>query len=140
MLRIRVNAAELRPANAPRASKFPELDFLYGMVWALSQHEACARHRRQNIFAQIGKIDLSPDGAGSQFSSLVIEIRVFLEVGQRIAKGGVAQPHEAGDKPFFEIFLGCVEVNRKVEEIGNKRARATIFISPVRRKHIEALE
>ena len=91
-----------------------------------------SRRLRRLILVQISRAVASA-AASSRLS-------IFLEIGQGIAKGGVAQPHEAGDEPFFEVFFRGVQIDRKIEEIGNERNGAAILGAAIGQEHIEAFE
>jgi hypothetical protein len=67
----------------------------------LGQRQAGARARRQHVLVQICEIDARPDAFGRGHRLFFAQFGIFAEIGPRIAESRFAQPHEAGDIPFF---------------------------------------
>gem|GEM_PF-6916316 len=58
----------------------------------------------------------------------------------RIVEGGVPQHHETLQEPAFDIGLVGIHVDREIEEIAHRGARAAVRVHAGRLQHVEALD
>src|SRR5690606_15920827 len=97
--------------------------FVDGVVGAFLQDKIGAAAGGEDVFPQIGQVDVVPDGARGADGGGFGQFGKAAEKALGIAEGGLAQFHEARHIPVLEhVFLG-VDKNRKIDEIGGKDDR-----------------
>src|SRR5690606_1659833 len=103
--------------------KLPQGDIADAVIVALAQNGLRALARRQDVLAQIGKVDRSPDRIGRAHGFLVAQMRVTMKIGFRVLERRAAQAQETLDVPAADRFLVGIEIDREIEKIRNERLR-----------------
>src|SRR5262245_23831263 len=93
---------DLATEDGRRPSNPPQRDILDVVVGVLAQDQAGALAGGKNVLEQVLLVDGVPDLERLGARCIGGEQRVAVEVGCGIAKGDLAQPHEAGDIPVLE--------------------------------------
>ena len=75
------------------------------MVRALAQHHAGAFAGRNDVFAQVGQVDRTPDIAGEGDRLFAVQVLVAVEEGLLVAEGGLLEQQEAFEEPRLDIVL-----------------------------------
>src|ERR1043166_6362364 len=82
-----------------RRSQLPQPHFLHQMVRLFLQDEVGALARGEDVLVQVHEVDAVPDRGRGLDRLLVVERRIAVEVGLRIAERGLAQRQKSVDVP-----------------------------------------
>src|SRR5829696_6360735 len=110
------------------------------MARALAQDQARALARRDDVLAQIGEVDARPQPVRGLDRLLLRELRIFAEIGERVAEGGLAELEETADIPALQIVLVRVEKDREVEIVRYEGNRGAVLRQPRGLKDVKALD
>src|SRR5437879_3011629 len=81
---------------------------------------------REDVFAEIESIDVGPYSESSPFRLCIREAGVTVDVGMGIFENSFPQREEPIDIPLFDVLFIGVDVNRKIEEVGNESPRRSL--------------
>jgi hypothetical protein len=81
------------------------------MVCALGQNQTCTFFGRNDVVFKVPEIYAAPN-VERRFPSLVVgEFYIFVKIGSRISKGGIAKTHETINVPVSEQSRIGVEID-----------------------------
>src|SRR5215470_19052474 len=122
-----------------RTSQFAEPDLLNSVIVPLMENEMGAFPRGQDVLTEIGAVDLLPDGAGGGHGFLHGEASETPEVGGRIAEGRFAQRQETLNIPLLDVALIGIDVDAKVEKVGDEAAMLFPVVAVSGLENVQAL-
>src|SRR5262245_26927235 len=110
------------------------------MVRRFVQNKARPPTRRKDITLKIHEIDGTPDLERTIDGMIVRKRDVAMEIGGRVAERRTAQAHEARDVPVLDHRRVGIDVDRKIEEVGDERNGFAADRKTRRLQDIEALD
>ena len=110
------------------------------MVFAFAENEIGALARRQNILAQVHEIDRVPQRQRGLARLVLRQRRIAVEISRGIAEGGLTQTQEALDIPVLHERLARIDIDRKVEKVGDEGNGLAILWQDGGLKHVESLD
>src|SRR5689334_22186723 len=93
------------------------------MIFRLFENQLRAFASRQDVLSQVHRVDRLPDLPGRRDGVFVIQGRVAMEVRGRTLKYGLLKSQKPIDVPLLHVRLLRIEIDGKVEEVGDERSR-----------------